>query len=455
MSKLYDDIKEITLAIKESVIDSTKSITTFIVDGWLVLLFLLIVGGVGIALSNPPPPKHVKLAVGTAGFMINFSDKYKKFFKENGIDLEIVETKGLAANSELILDNNSDISAAFVLASDKNITTKSPVSSLGSVGYAPLWAIYDKSLPEGLKGLKGQRVLTGEKGTGSFEIATQILYADGVTDPSEIVEINYKDSFKAINDPNNKYIFLIEQPEDPLIQELSKIPRWQVSSWVRIKALMKKYPFLHSLPVPEGSINLHTNFPDQDLNILATTVDIVVKDNLNPSIQMLFLEASKKIGRKETFFSKPGEFPKYINFNIKESPEATMFYKNGQPKLMEYLPFWLATLIGRFKFFLFPFLVFSIPILKSIPNLKHKRSKIRIAKGYVELKSIDNDFTKDSTSNPNCPVYPYISRLDDLEKSLKDFNISSKNISDYYSLLGSISTLRDLINQNKNLDSQQ
>lgn len=455
MSKLYDDIKEITLAIKESVIDSTKSIITFIVDGWLVLLFLLIVGGVGIALSNPPPPKHIKIAIGTPGFMTYIGDEYKSFFKENGIELEIVETKGLAANSELILDNNSDISAAFILASDKNIKPTSPVASLGSIGYAPLWTVYDKSLPESLSGLKSGRVITGQKGTGSYEIAYQILEADGMIPSIDINEIPYEKAPEAIKDENNKYIFLIEQPEDPIIQELSKTQRWQLSGWVRIKALKKKYPFLHSLSVPEGSVNLHTNFPDKDVEILATTVDLVVKDNLNPSIQMLLLEASKKIGRKETFFSKPGEFPKYINFNIKESPEATMFYKNGQPKLMEYLPFWLATLIGRFKFFLFPFLVFSIPILKSIPNLKHKRSKIRIAKGYVELKSIDDDFTKDSTSNPNCPVYPYISRLDDLEKSLRDFNISSKNISDYYSLLGSISTLRDLINQAKELDNQQ
>ena len=211
---------------------------------------------------------------------------------------------------------------------------------------------------------------------------------------------------------------------------------------------MKKYPFLHSLPVPEGGVNLHTNFPSEDLNILGTTVELVVKDSLNPSIQMLFLEASKRIGRKETFFSKAGEFPKYINYNIKESPEANMFYLKGQPKLMEYLPFWLATLIGRFKFFLFPFLVFAIPILKSIPNLKHKRSKSRISNGYKELKAIDDDYTKNSIADPNCPIYPYISRLDDLEKSLRDFNMSSKNISDYYSLLGSISTLRELINQN-------
>lgn len=156
---------------------------------------------------------------------------------------------------------------------------------------------------------------------------------------------------------------------------------------------------------------------------------------------MLFIEAAKSINGKQTFFAKEGEFPSYKNSTLKESSEAKIYYERGLPKMMGFLPFWLAEMISRLIFFILPFMVLAYPVVKSLPGLKLKRCKTRIGKAYGELKRIEKNLTENTTQN-------YQQELEDIERlemDVKTIKIPNKLTSDYFSLLSAIDFLRNVI----------
>ena len=147
-----------------------------------------------------------------------------------------------------------------------------------------------------------------------------------------------------------------------------------MANFVRASAYTKALPYLKRLFISEGEQDLAREFPGQQLQILATTIELVAKESLHPAIQMLFLEAAKEVNGKASFFSRRGEFPVYKNTRLPESEEALIYYEIGSPLLVKYLPFWFAEFIHRMLFILLPFGLLAYPILKSIPDENQKQN---------------------------------------------------------------------------------
>ncbi len=70
--------------------------------------------------------------------------------------------------------------------------------------------------------------------------------------------------------------------------------------------------------------NIHIgNFPPIDINMVSTSLTLIVEKDLHPAIQLLFLMAMEEIGdSRDQFFAKQDEFPSYKDSNIPLSPIA-------------------------------------------------------------------------------------------------------------------------------------
>lgn len=443
MSNFWEDLKEVSLAVFETVQDYIKDFWTAIHDGWIIIALLIAALILTISFANPPPPKEVVLASGPKGTSYyELGESYAKELKKSGINVILKDSKGFEDNINQLENENNSTQVAFIVSGVGEPTSKK-ISSLGSIQYAPLWLFYKGNFTPSIKvnWINGKNVYIGDNGTATKTIATKILALDDLTRGANLIIEPYSKVIDSIDKNQLDVIFIMDQENSETIQFLANSPDWHMSTITRYEAFKKIIPYLHILKVPEGSLSLKFNKPEEDISILSGTVDIAVKDNLHPAIQMLFIEAAKKINGQETFFSKQDEFPSYKNSTIKESNEAKIYYERGLPRLMGILPFWLAEMISRLLFFILPFLVIAYPVLKSLPGLKLKRCKTRIGKAYVELKRIEKSLTNNDTNN----YEQELQDIETLEKDVKTIKVPSKLTSDYFSLLSAIDFLRNLI----------
>ena len=99
MGSFKENVKETFLGLSESAQERWTDFTQFLQETWPVLIFLLVlIVGLGIY-ADPPPPRHVMIATGTAGGSSEILGKrYAEFFAKRGVTLELVPTNGAQDN---------------------------------------------------------------------------------------------------------------------------------------------------------------------------------------------------------------------------------------------------------------------------------------------------------------------------------------------------------------------
>ena len=349
MASIHQNLKDTGLGILEAAQEYWYDFIQFIREAWLLLLLLL----TGLAITwwfiDPPPPKHVILATGSVGGEYQaLGEKYAEFFAKKHITLELLSTNGAQENINHLVDRKDPVQAAFVQAGVASSKGVEGVQSLGSIGYEPIWFFYRgpvvkeadfEELHGRLKYFVNSKISIGVQGSGTHAQAMHILEATGLDIGSKFVYLLGAKAVKALQKGEIDGVFIADGIESANVQTLLKDPSLHLVNVKRAGAYAHALPFLHVLKVPEGGFNLIRNFPSKDINLLATTTQLLIDDRMHPAIQFLFLEAAKEINGQASFFAERGEFPSFKNSSFPESPVAIHFEKTGAPLLMDYLPF--------------------------------------------------------------------------------------------------------------------
>jgi len=454
MSSFKQDIHETFLGLSESVRQQWDDFTQFLRETWPILILLLcILMGIWMY-ADPPPPRHVLLATGSPGGSYEeLGKKYAAFFKEKGITLELVQTKGAQENIDRLADRKDPLQAAFVQAGVDYAKESKGIQSLGALDYDPIWFFYLgpeinqanlEAVDSGLIYFLGKKISIGAEGSGTHTQATKILKAAGYEKGAKFVNLPSQESVKALQAGEVDGVFIVDAYEAPNVQALLNDPAMHLVTFKRSAAFAKLIPHLHILEVPQGSFNLPRNLPSQDMKLLATTTNLLIDDRMHPAIQFLFLEAARNINGKESFFSKRGEFPSFKDSALIESPVAVHYEKNNYPLLATYFPFWIAELISRLIFVLLPFCVLGYPILQALPSFRAKRMQNKINRIYGSLKSLEQELLNGFSDEQRDE---YLKRLDLLEYQALKITISMRLSSDYYGLRTSIDYVRNCLNR--------
>ncbi|MGH8516777.1 MAG: TAXI family TRAP transporter solute-binding subunit, partial [Panacagrimonas sp.] len=129
---------------------------------------------------RPAPPRHLKIAAGPEGS--NFrtvSNKYRDILARDGIELQIVSSRGSADNLELLATDKVDI--ALVQAGVTREERTKDLVSLGTMFRQPLSVFYRSTEPKTrLSGLKGLRIAIGREGSGTRVLALALLKGNGI-----------------------------------------------------------------------------------------------------------------------------------------------------------------------------------------------------------------------------------------------------------------------------------
>jgi len=454
MGSIKQDIKESCLGIYETALEKWGDLIQFLKETWLLLLILLL-GLIGIWLYvDPPPPRKVIIATGRPGGSYEImGKKYAEFFAKKGVTLEILQTSGAAENIAHLVDREDPVQAAFVQAGTYDPKEVTGVQSLGAIAYTPIWFFYRgpelkqdtiASIRVTAKYFLDSRVSLGEKGSGSYVQAMHLLKANGFVEGPRFVHLSSEMAAEALQKGEIDAAFMVEGYEALAVQKLLADPSLRLETFPRAEALIREMPFLQILNVPMGGFSLQRNFPERDINLLTPTTNLLIDDRMHPALQFLFLEATREINGKASFFAKQGEFPSFQNLVLPESPVAMHYEKNGSPLLMLYFPFWIAELIDRLVFVLLPFCAFSYPLLLMLPGYRDKRMQRKIDLMYITLKTYEQELTENFSPEVKDD---YLQKLDLLEYEALKLQVPRSLTGSYYSLRTSIDYVRNCLNR--------
>jgi hypothetical protein len=145
--------------------------------------------------------------------------------------------------------------------------------------------------------------------------------------------------------------------------------RVAVASFPHTDAYVALYPYLNKVVVPAGLGDLAKNRLATDVTLFAPKASLVVRKDLSSAIQFLLLTAAVQIHSGPGVFQRAGQFPAAEAIDVPMSGDALQFYKSGRPFLQNYLPFWMASLVGRLLILLIPIVGVLYPLMRFLPAL--------------------------------------------------------------------------------------
>jgi hypothetical protein len=186
--------------------------------------------------------------------------------------------------------------------------------------------------------------------------------------------------------------------ESPIIQKLLADPNIHIANFPLAPAYVKRLPLLDVVSIPRGSFKSDPISPATDINMVSTTLSLVVEKNLHPALQLLYLMAMDHLGdSRDQFFSKQDEFPAYKDSNVPLAPIAKQYFTNGAPVALNYVGFRLASLSDRIWFFILSALAIVYPLYRLIPNFRSTLGDIKISDAQDMLYDLQERFVRAET----------------------------------------------------------
>jgi TRAP-type uncharacterized transport system substrate-binding protein len=393
---------------------------------------------VAIVLINPLPPRHVRMATGPEGGTYALvAKRYQEILARHGVRLELVPTNGSVDNVARLRDKRSGVSVALVQGGVTSAQESPDLLSLGTVFYEPVWIFVHGPAPKAAARLAaGTRICLGMPGSGTRKLVGELADAVGAgVEQADVRDLEPEQAAAALQKGDLDLAAFVMGWEAPVVRRLLADPSITLVAWARADAHLALRPYLERVRVPRGVADLLHDLPPDDVALVAPKASIVVRDDLNPGIQYLLLEAATETHGGPGIFNHAGVFPAAEPGDLPLSDHARQFYRSGPPILQRYLPFWLAVFAARMLLLLIPVVGVVYPLVRLVPAGYFWIMRRRIYRLYGELKRID---AERALNDPASPTPALGARIDALEQRANGLRVPA-------SLTGMLFSLRDHI----------
>jgi len=356
-----------------------------------ILLLIFLAFFITSRFIQPAPERKIIIAAGSSqGQYYQAALKYKALLEKDKVEVTVLETNGSLENAQLIKDKKADI--GFVQSGILTQEASSHIESLASIYYEPIWIFYKNQgfSIDYVVQLISKKISVGGENTGTSFLANTILKDNGI-DVSNTTLLNFStdESKQKLLAGEIDAMIMVISPNSKTVQELLENPDINVLSIKRAKAYSMKYPYLENLTLYEGTMDLYKNLPYEDIRLLATTANLVVRKDFPDELIRLFVKKAKVIHSQKTLFAEHDQFPNLKNLDTSINTEAYKYFKNGDSWLESIFPYWVASNIDRLKIMLIPLLTLLFPLFKGIVPLYTWTMRSKIYKWYEELNTID------------------------------------------------------------------
>jgi TRAP-type uncharacterized transport system substrate-binding protein len=411
---------------------------------------------------DPAPPKHLTLATGPKqSAYAEFGLRYAQALALHGVRVDLQATEGSAENLALLQAGKVD--AAFVQGGTApqrapDEPDDSNLASLGSLFREPVWVFYRSAAAEAKLGrqqldslaqLRQWRLDIGAEGTGVGGLMVRLLRANGLeTNKMNLSRQEPTPAVVALLGGKIDALVLVSAPESPLVQMLLITPGIQLLDFAQAEAYARRVPQVSPALLPRGVVNLAKDLPREDVRLVATTANLVVRESTHPALQHLLVEAAQRIHSPANWFQRKGEFPQSAPGDFNLSDEADRYWRKGPTWLQRWMPFWLANLLDRMWVVVLSILAALIPLSRVIPPIYAMRIRRRIFRWYALLRGIEDDLA--SGERPHTAL---LAELANIESKLEKLPVPLSYTDQLYALRSHINMVRARILESGRADS--
>jgi len=348
-------------------------------------------------LIRPGVPRQVTLFTGPEGSPEHtYGLRYAAYLRDAGVRTDVVETDGSWENLER-LEENRGAAIAFLPSGIENAlddsTEQVDLVSLGSIYLEPLWLFMrPEAAVSEIAELEGLRVVAGEPESDTWGILTFVLQSARLTGRIEPIPVSSldRDSLRAaFREGRIDGAFIAGTPETPLIDRLLHTPELEPVAMRRTEAIVLRAPSLSQVRIPAGAIDLAADIPSEDLELVATNVNLVARDGISAAVVDLVMDAARRIHRERTLLSPAGTFPRTTGVTLPLDRRAERNYTEGPSPLRLIFPFWLATLLDRFLIVIVTALTAAFALLNVLPKLLKIPFALASLRAYGQLEALE------------------------------------------------------------------
>jgi len=394
---------------------------------------------------RPAPPRALTMTTGAEGGAYRaYGERYRAILARYDIDLQLRASSGSVENLRRLQDESSGVDVGFVQSGVLGGGDPGGLVSLGSLYYEPLWVFYrGRTTLDKLSQFQGRRVSIGPEGSGIRKVALQLLAANDATEqPTVLLDLGMADAAEALLSGRIDALFVIAGPDSAVVQKMLRAQGVRLMHFSQATAYTRLFPYLSSVVLPQGAIDLARNIPDRDTTLLAPTATLVAREGLHPALVILLVQAATEVHGSVGLFQRAGEFPapKVSDFPLSE--EARRYYQSGPSFLQRYLPFWAAVFVQRMIVLIVPLIAVLIPLMRILPSLYSWRVMRPIYRYYGELKFLERDLERNMDPQR---IPEYLSRLDEIERRVSKLKVPIAYSGQFYTLREHIGFVRGLV----------
>jgi hypothetical protein len=253
---------------------------------------------------------------------------------------------------------------------------------------------------------------------------------------------------------------LVMAADTDTMQQLLRVPDIRLMDFKgEADAYTNRFPALSKVILRQGAVEFDPLLPSEDIALLATSVALVVRPDMQPALVSLLTNAvvhNPKSGFDRNgdpvLFHRPGEFPSASDPEFEVASEARIVYKTGElPVVLKslapraysmgvpfsYLSFvnthW-TTLIGMLGI-----LALMLPLTRAVPALYVWTVRRRMVYWYKQLKALERNLDSGAANFDPGVLQAEFDRIDTHVRRLR---VPSYYSSDLYDLRGHIDLVR-------------
>ena len=394
---------------------------------------------------EPSAKKEITIASGSIdGEYYKIALKYKKLLEDEKVKVNIITSNGSMQNIQLLKDKEADL--AFVQNGIDKLKNQHSLKAIASIYYEPLWIFYKNEdyTKNYIIQLISKKISVGSEGSGTKDLALKILNDNGINNEnSQILNYSSQESKELLLKGEIDAMFIVTSANSKIVKELLENPNIKLFDFKRAKAYSRKYTFLESIPLYEGTLDLYKNLPSQDVNLLSTTANLIVRDDFSDELTRLILKKIKDVHNKKDLFEAQNQFPNIDNLTVEINEDAHRYFTYGDTWLEKIFPYWIASNIDRLKILLIPLITLMIPLSKGFFPLYRWSIRSKIYKWYEEIQKIDLEVedAKDEDLNK------YLEKITTLKKEIKaETKVPLSYMGEYYDLIMHLELIISKIN---------
>ncbi|MCZ8124546.1 MAG: TAXI family TRAP transporter solute-binding subunit [Magnetospirillum sp.] len=406
----------------------------------------LIAGGFYAALMfvAPPPPDTIRFAAGAPdGAYTQFAERYQRILAKDGLKVEIVHGAGSVDNLRRLTDANDPLEAGFIQGGVGSEEGFPGLSVLATVFHEPVWLIVRNDLGMAkLADLRGRRIAIGGDGSGTQILARQLLRANGLDVARDTIALalGTQAAMAALREDRIDAAFVVSALPPAELPDMLADGRFRLNSFRRHEAYKYNFPFLASVVLPGGGLDLARDLPGEDTILVAPVAQLVVREDLHPALVQQLMKAAKEVHGGRQLFSPAGTFPSLRYLDFDPHPDSERLVERGPGVIARYLPFGWAVFVERTLVMLIPLLTLTIPLLRLAPPVYRWQVRAKIFRWYKRLRTLEMRML---TENDPAAKDAYRAELLQIERAVESLKLPHAYDDALYQLRTHIRFVRD------------